>query len=313
MRSPTWPQRPGGDASTSSQGPVARTEPVAHPDLDQPHGGIARFDEAFRAAQLAWPTVAISAEVFAAHLASHLPAAVPLDTAIDTIHTSDLYLARACMLGDPHAVRAFEQHCLDGLEHALSRYGGADLVAEVKQRVRARVLVGSAPSPPRIAEFSGRGDLRSWVRVIAVREALGIARQARRETSLDTFDNDDRLHALVTPADAELEHVKVRYLSEFKQAFSAALRGLSARDQTLLRQHVIDGLSIDQLGALYHMHRATAARNLQRARRAVLADTRARLASRLEVQPRELDSILRMIRSRLEVTLRWLVRRRPER
>jgi RNA polymerase sigma-70 factor (ECF subfamily) len=104
--------------------------------------------------------------------------------------------------------------------------------------------------------------------------------------------------------------VKARYVDEFQQAFSAALCGLSARDQTWLRQHVIDGLSIDQLGALYHVHRATAARHLQRIRVAVLAATRERLGSRLQVRPSELDSILRLIRSRLHVTLRWLVRRR---
>jgi RNA polymerase sigma-70 factor (ECF subfamily) len=142
---------------------------------------------------------------------------------------------------------------------------------------------------------------------MAVREALGLLRRSRREASLD---DDTLLHGLVGPADAELEHAKAHYVEQFKQAFSAALRGLSARDQTLLRQHVIDGLTIDQLGALYHVHRATAARNLERARRAVLVATRARLAAVLQVKPSELDSILRLIRSRVEVTLRWLVRRR---
>jgi RNA polymerase sigma-70 factor (ECF subfamily) len=206
-------------------------------------------------------------------------------------------------------VQAFEQHCLDGLAQTLSRYGSADLIAEVKQRILERVLV-SAAGAPRIARFSGRGDLRSWVRVMAVREAIGLTRRARRERPLDDDDDEALLHAFVTPADAKLEYMKSRYLDEFKQAFSAALRGLSARDQTLLRQHVVDGLSVDQLGALYHVHRSTAARNLQRARHAVLIATRARLEARLAVEPGELDSILRLIRSRLEVTLRWLVRRR---
>jgi RNA polymerase sigma-70 factor (ECF subfamily) len=194
-----------------------------------------------------------------------------------------------------------------GLESVLSRYrASSDLTAEVKQRVRERALVRDA-GPPRIELFSGRGDLRSWVRVMAAREAIGLLRGSRRETSVD---DDELLHSLLTPADAELEHAKARYVQEFKQAFSESLRELSARDQTLLRQHVIDGLTIDQLGALYGVHRATAARNLERARKAVLAGTRRRLASVLQVRTSEIDSILRLIRSRVEVTLRWLVRRR---
>jgi RNA polymerase sigma-70 factor, ECF subfamily len=265
------------------------------------------LDEIIRSARLAWPTVQLLPEEFVAHLGRHLPAGIPVETALRQMHTDDLYLAHACGLGDTNAVLAFEQHCVQGLEGAVSRYRAfSDLVTEVKQRVRACVLVGNS-RPPGIERFSGRGDLRSWVRVIAVREAIGLVRRVRRETSVD---DDTLLHAFVTPDDAELEQVKARYVEEFKQAFSEALRGLSARDQTLLRQHVIDGLSIDQLGALYHLHRATVARNLQRTRLAILRATRERLALRLEVRSSELDSILRLIRSRLDVTLRWLVRRR---
>jgi RNA polymerase sigma-70 factor (ECF subfamily) len=281
---------------------AAQGEPA---DRADPIG--ARLDDIMRAARLAWPTVELAPDQFADHLARHVPRGVPIASALDQMHTADLYLAHACALGDRNAVLAFEQHCLPGLDHTLSQYrASSDLVAEVKQRVRERALVSDA-GPPRIARFSGRGDLRSWVRVMAVREALGLLRRSRREASLD---DDTLLHGLVGPADAELEHAKAHYVEQFKQAFSAALRGLSARDQTLLRQHVIDGLTIDQLGALYHVHRATAARNLERARRAVLVATRARLAAVLEVKPSELDSILRLIRSRVEVTLRWLVRRR---
>lgn len=269
------------------------------------------IDELVRSARVAWPTVDLCPEQFLAHLVRHLPGNVPVETALAQLHTDDLYLARACALGDRHALLAFEQHCMSGLETALARYRAfTDLVAEVKQRVRERVLVRDA-SPCGIESFSGRGDLRGWIRIIAVREAIDLTQQVRRRAQRETcVDDDTLLHAYVTPGNPELEDVKARYAEEFQHAFSAALRGLPARDQTWLRQHIIDGLSIDQLGALYRVHRATAARHLQRIRIAVLAATRERLASRLQVRPSELDSILRLIRSRLHVTLRWLVRRR---
>jgi RNA polymerase sigma-70 factor, ECF subfamily len=266
-----------------------------------------RLADVIGAARRAWPTVELATDRYIAHLARHLPEGVAVEQALDQMHTEDLYLACACALGNRQAVLAFEQHCLTGLEAVLARYRtSSDLVAEVKQRVRERALV-SAEGPPRIERFSGRGDLRGWVRVMAAREAINLLRQSRRDAWIE---DDARLHALLTPGDAALDHAKARYVEEFKQAFSAALRGLPPRDQTLLRQHVIDGLSIDQLGALYGVHRATAARNLERARQAVLAGTRQRLASVLRVRTSELDSILRLIRSRVEITLRWLVRRR---
>jgi RNA polymerase sigma-70 factor, ECF subfamily len=271
-------------------------------------------DEIVRSARLAWPTVDLCTDQFLAHLVRHLPGNVPAAAALAQLHTDDLYLARACALGDRHAVLAFERHCIQGLENALSRYNDfSDLAAEVKQRVREYALVGHDSSPG-IEAFRGLGDLRGWVRIIAVREAIDLVHQRRRLSQRETAVGDDALlHAFVTPSDPELEHVKARYVEEFQQAFGAALRDLPPRDQTWLRQHVIDGLSIDQLGALYRVHRATAARHLQRIRLAVLTATRQRLASQLRVRPSEIDSILRLIRSRLQVTLRWLVRRRRSR
>ena len=265
----------------------------------------ARLDEIIRSARQAWPTVDLATERFIVHLARHLPEGTAIEVALEHMHTDDLYLACACALGDRHAVLAFEQHCMQGLERVLSRYrASSDLVVEVKQRVRERALVSDA-GPPRIERFSGRGDLRSWVRVMAAREAIDLLRRSRRETSVD---DDALMHSLLTSADTELEHAKARYVKEFKQAFSAALRELPARDQTLLRQHVIDGLTIDQLGALYGVHRVTASRWLQRIRRTLLDDTRAELAGQIDATPEQLDSVWRLIDSQLEASVERILR-----
>ena len=67
-----------------------------------------QLDEIVRSARLAWPTVELRPEQFVTHLLRHLPDDVPRATALAQMHTDDLYLARACELGDKHAVLAFE-------------------------------------------------------------------------------------------------------------------------------------------------------------------------------------------------------------
>src|ERR1044071_7693844 len=130
-------------------------------------------------ARATWPSVELSAETFLAHLARHLPADEPAMDAVAQINAADLYLACACAMGDAHAVAAFEEHCLRGFDRALARLRVTpDAVAEVKQRIRCRLLVADR-GRARIADFAGRGSLRAWVRVMGVREALRLTRQHR--------------------------------------------------------------------------------------------------------------------------------------
>ncbi|HEU4535220.1 MAG TPA: hypothetical protein VFS00_13925, partial [Polyangiaceae bacterium] len=163
-----------------------------------------------------------------------------------------------------------------------------------------RADAGGAPGPPRVADFSGRGAIGAWARVVAVRQAVVLLRRQRRELPVE----DDELARKLEPdAGPELGHLKERYRDEFKAAFAEALGALSGAERALLRQHALDGLSIDKLAALYKIHRATAARRVEAARRAALEQTRRALGRRLRLEADELDSVMRLIESRLDVTL----------
>jgi RNA polymerase sigma-70 factor, ECF subfamily len=258
-------------------------------------------------AQCAYPTLDLPPDVFVTYVAKRLPADVSAARALRQLHTTDLYLACACARGDVRAFAAFDARCLSRLDRVLISVGvDADACAEIKQEIRSRVLVGDG-SRAEIEDFSGRGDLRGWVRVMAVRQALRRLGRARREVSLE---DDDLVQRIVESGNPELEYAKGLYRREFQRAFESALRALPDRARTLLRQHYVDGLTIDELGRLYRVHRATAARLLLRARVLVLETTRAQMRSELAVPSRELDSILQMIRSQIEVNLCALQRRR---
>jgi RNA polymerase sigma-70 factor (ECF subfamily) len=279
----------------------SRMEESAPIDFD------AVLDDVLGAAQRIFPTFCLPPDVFVAYLHERLPPDLPPPIALRRLHTSDLYLACACAHGDPDAIAVLDERCLGPLDRALSRIGiDRDMIAEVKQEIRYRVLVGDGEHAE-IVDFSGRGDLRGWVLVMATRQALRRQGRARREQATE----DDELWRHLASFEApDLDHVKEVYRREFKRAFETALRALPPREKMLLRQHYLDGATLDELAVLYRVHRATAARMLGRAREMVLASTRDRLMSEFDVPSQELDSILRMIWSRIEFSLRALRRGR---
>jgi RNA polymerase sigma-70 factor (ECF subfamily) len=257
-------------------------------------------------AQQTYPTIMLPRDVFAAYLGDRLPAEVPPLRALRQMYTADLYLACACARGDVLAFAAFDDRCLRQLDRALLRMGiDAAAIADVKQDIRSRVLIGDG-RPPQIVDFAGYGDLRGWVRVMAIRRALQRQGRAHRELPLE----DDRLADQLVGSSPESDYAKRIYRQEFNGAFERALQELPDRERTLLSQHYIDGLTIDELGTLYRVHRSTAARLVDRARFLVLEATRAQMMSRLDVQSQDLDSIIRMIRSQIEISLDGLRRRR---
>ncbi len=279
----------------------SRIEESTPIDLDAVLGDV------LGAAQRTFPTFCLPPDVFVAYLRERLPPDLPPPIALRRMHTSDLYLACACAHGHADAIAVFEERCLGQLDRVLRRIGiDRDMVAEVKQEIRHRVLVGDGDHAE-IVDFSGRGDLRGWVRVMGTHQALQRQCRARREQATEDDELWQHMGSVEPPI---FGHQRELYRREFKRAFETALRALPHREKTLLRQHYLDGATLEELAVLYRVHRATAARILGRAREMVLEATRDRLMSELGVPSHELDSILRMIWSRIEFSLRALRRGR---
>jgi RNA polymerase sigma-70 factor (ECF subfamily) len=254
----------------------------------------------------AWPEVNVDAVEVVAFVARQVTSDLA-EAALDGLRPADLYLACGCAKQLPSAIAAFDRDYIREVEIALARMRIAPpRVSDVKQLVRQRLFVGGgtagAPtSPGKIAEYGGRGDLRRWVRSVAVRTCLNDLRKGKREILVD----DDHLiaqHAIAAD-DPEVEYMKRTYASEFKAAFSEALRQLGAREQTLLRYHHVDGLNIDEIGAIYRVHRVTAFRWLEKAKEQLVRTTLDVLRAKLKLPAEELDSVLRMIRSQIHLSL----------
>ncbi len=213
------------------------------------------------------------------------------------LYQADVALASACARGIPEAIAQFE--ALYGADlrivHARSR-GNKPAFDELAQAVRVKLFAGDAP---RIAEYRGTGPLRNWVRIVATRTLIEMARGMKHTDPLE----ESGVVPLAAPDDdPEMAYLKRRYAAEVKEAFEAAAKELAAEERNVLREHYACGLGIDQIAAIHGIHRATAARRLASAREAVLAGTRRLLTARLRLSRAEIESVVRMVESRMHLT-----------
>lgn len=262
----------------------------------------ARLGEACAAARRAWPDVEVAPEDVAAALGRRASPRAGDDAAIE------VHLAIACARGDGAAIGHFERRFLDAVGPAVASMRlDAALIDDVRQEVRRKLLVGEDGSPPRILEYAGDGSLRGLVGVVAVRTALSMVRRERRETP-----DDDLLDLPDADPDPRLQIMKARYRAAFRASFEEAVGRLAPRDRNLLRLHHLDAVTLEQLAAMYGVHRATAVRWLADVRGRLLADTRRSLRASMGASDDEIDSVMALIESRLDVSVRRLLASRDE-
>lgn len=215
---------------------------------------------------------------------------------------ADLALACACMNAKFDAVHLLQGSYMKALDPHLRKLGlEPAAIEDVKQTLLRQLLVGQ-DGPPRLAQYDGRGALGAWLRVSAVRLGLKVLRGRKRTDLLG--DEDAKLEAVASSADPEASYMKAAFREIFRESFREALGTLEARERNIVRQSLIDGLSIDELGELYGVHRATAARWLHAAKERIMIETRSRFATKSRASQTECDSMFRMISSHLDLSIR---------
>ncbi len=267
--------------------------------------GVAEALETIDAALRAdWPRGAPYLDEFWAELSRCLPEALApgeLLVALERLHARELHLAFACRRGHAEALARFDRDHIAGIQVAVGRVDSSPAFTdEIKQRVRAKLLVSDGHSPPKIAHYTGQGDLSTWVRVVAVREALSSVRSDRRKA----LTSDEALLAIEASATGpELGALKQQYRERFSAAFEAALGELQPAQRNLLRLHYLHGLSIDELGRLLGVHRSSAARRIAKTRQDLLSLTRRRLQAELAMGRQDFEQLMGLIASRLDLSI----------
>lgn len=248
-------------------------------------------------AEGAWPGVNVALDRFAASVGAREIGDEDL-----VAHGPDLVLAFACLEGHPRALLHFEETILRPARAAVGRvHAEDDFIDDVLQDLRTKLLVGEGKA---LAGYAGRGPLAGWVRVAATRAAIDARRAAghvpEQRTVEEIWDQ-----AQLSP---ELRLLGEAQRRSFQEALRAALANLPAESRNLLRRHLVDGMTLEEIAAPYGVHPATIARRLGALRDEIARAVRAHVADVLGSPATEdLESVFRAIRSQVYVTLSPLV------
>jgi RNA polymerase sigma-70 factor (ECF subfamily) len=257
--------------------------------------GISRtaLEQMFVAGQRRWPRLELSFEAFAAHCSQKLEAGLQRP-----VEAADLYLCCACAAAQPEALALFEREGQGVAKAAIRRIDSdEDFVRDTLQELWSRLLVGSGA---RVRSYSGQGPLHAWLRVAATRLALDRRRVRKRGTRREVALSDT-LEAV--PFSPEASLLKARFGDAFREALRAAVAGLSKQARNVLRMHVVGHCSIDEIGRAYNVHRATAARWIDRSRSTIYARVHEQLGAQHPLTDSEFRSLAGLMGPELQLSL----------
>lgn len=220
-----------------------------------------------------------------------------------------LVLGLAAATGETTAIEAFESRYFGRAKGALSKMEStAELRADALAQTLEVLFVGKDGRRPRIVQLLGKGDLQALVKVVAVRRLLNLQRSRRARPDHSTGGEEDALAAAIAREPGpELQAMAAERKDLLKSSLAGALAGLVPESRTLLRLSIVHGLSIDDLAGMYGIHRSTAARRLANIREQLRLDLRQQLAERIEGSTTEVESVLRVADSKLDLSFERLL------
>lgn len=258
----------------------------------------AALDAILAAGRGAWPAVVLSAEIFRQHLRT---LGVNIEEAGGR-HGLDLYLACACVHGDPAALQAFEAAHLSRVPVWLRTLRlTPSQVQEIGQMLRVKLL---APPTPKLSDYSGRAALQTFVRICAMNTGLHLLESAAERKRSDV--GDAWLERVADGGLGDADRHLVRRLDGvvFKAAMQEALGALSPDERNLMRFHYLDGMTLDEIARLRGgVHKSTIHRELKRLRGQILDSVMQALRARCEIQAEELNSLAAYLGSAVDLSL----------
>jgi len=258
-------------------------------------------------AEAAVPTLRMDRAVFARWLGGHdVGRALATQNVASTPEAvAELWLCAGLSANVRGAAEAFEARYFTPLPSALGRLRLAPSeLDELLQIVRLKLLVREGLKGAVIEQYAGKGRLAGFVKVTATREAIS---RFRKQRATEAFD-EEAIFLPATNTDPGLSAVKHEARAAFRESLVCALAALEPRDRNLLRLHLLGGVTLERLATMHGKDRATIVRWLRDARERVLDGTKRELGQRLRARADEVDSLLGLATSNLDLTLERLLR-----
>ena len=197
-----------------------------------------------------------------------------------TLHVRDLALACACAEGSEAAWNEFVAEYRGYLRTAaaaiLRRPAQDAAVIELADSLFADLYglsEGKAGGRSLFRYFHGRSSLKTWLRAVLAQRHIDSIRAGKKFDSLDDAGDDGEtrrvpeLGTVQSPADPHRE----MYLQRFREALTAALAGLEARDRSRLRLYYAQDRTLAEIGRELGEHESSVSRNLERVRQELRA------------------------------------------
>jgi RNA polymerase sigma-70 factor (ECF subfamily) len=246
--------------------------------------------------QAAWPALHLSGDDFLRYLDDRAGA--------DQAAAADLFLACACARGVPGAIETFMRRFDAEIRLAARRWDAAPaFYDEVKQALSEALFVPAGEA--RIAQYSGRGPLGAWVAVAARRTAGRLRERAPAASAVD--EEAMAAATLEVAGDPEFLYLKRRYGEAVRATLIVAFGALAPRDKAMMHLSIVQRLTFAELGRLFGVDQVAVGRWTERVRAEVTAATKRHLSDRLGASPSEVDSLIRMVHSQVEISFSRLL------
>lgn len=265
-----------------------------------------RLEEMLALARAEHPGVRVDAADFSRHLGAQVEAPSRGDP-LAGLRVSEAYLAFACGHGDAEAIDRLRARFGADVDRALGRASSTGFSPEeLQQRAWVKLLADGSGGAPHILKYGGRGSLQGWIRVVVSRMAVDLLRSkgAQREHAVarEVLAEIGR-----TDPDPQFEVLRERYRDDVQAAMEAAFTELPPKDRRLLRGHLVERLGLDDLGAMFGVHRTTAARWVEKARMRLVDEAHAALRLRVGAGEQTVRSLVAMVRSQLDLSVSRLL------
>jgi RNA polymerase sigma-70 factor (ECF subfamily) len=276
-----------------------------------------RLAIAVNTARLAHEEVTLPVEQFMAYLAHKWPTGEDPERLSALLNLPDLYLVAACIYGCSAALARFDALLRSHVPRYLGYLRqGNDFVGEVEQTLRVKLLAAADGEDCKLADYSGRGALQMWLRAAAIRTALN--HLDRAEVRKRVSDADEAILDALPSGGSELGRspeltaMKSDVKPVVKAALQAALQALDRDQRTLVRLYYVEEMRMERLAELLRVNKSTVSRRIADAREAIHCHIIRYVSRELKLQPTEVESLVNLVISQLELSLPRLLHSQPE-